>query len=61
MCTLAELRAADEMILVGTTSEVLPVVQIDDKSIGTGRPGPDRAGSGRLSAAKLNCWLARHP
>ena len=38
--TLAELLAADEVILFGTTIEVLPVVRIDDQAIGEGRPGP---------------------
>jgi len=31
---------AQEVFLTGTTSEVLPVVRVDDKSIGDGRPGP---------------------
>jgi D-alanine transaminase len=38
--TVAELRAADEVFLTGTTIEVLPVVQVDDRVIGDGRPGP---------------------
>ena len=38
--TLPELKAADEVILVGTTSEVVPIVQIDDVLIGSGNPGP---------------------
>jgi branched-chain amino acid aminotransferase len=36
----AQLGAVDEAILVGTTKEVLPIVQIDDIQIGDGRPGP---------------------
>jgi D-alanine transaminase len=36
---LAELYRADEVILTGTTSEVMPVVQVDGRSIGDGRPG----------------------
>ena len=56
---LAELAGAEEIILVGTTIEVLPVVRIDDKTIGTGRPGPVRGGSGMLIARKSNTgWLA---
>ncbi|MCI0379518.1 MAG: aminotransferase class IV [Gemmataceae bacterium] len=31
---------ADEIILTGTTSEVLPVVRVDGRKIGTGQPGP---------------------
>jgi D-alanine transaminase len=38
--TLAELKAADEVILVGTTSEVVPIVRIDEDTIGDGRGGP---------------------
>lgn len=38
--TLAELGAADEVFLLGTTIEVLPVVQIDGAPVASGRPGP---------------------
>ena len=50
--TLPELLAADEVILFGTTIEVLPVVRIDDQTIGGGRPGPiaRRLGDGLLHA-----------
>lgn len=34
------LYAADEVFLTGTTLEVLGVVQIDGKTIGSGQPGP---------------------
>jgi D-alanine transaminase len=34
------LHQADEVFLTGTTLEVLAVVQIDGKVIGSGRPGP---------------------
>jgi len=36
----SDLYAADEVFLTGTTVEVLPVVRIDRKVIGSGRPGP---------------------
>lgn len=36
----SELAAIDEMFLTGTTSEVLPVTQVDGRAIGDGRPGP---------------------
>ena len=36
----ADLYAADEVFLTGTTVEVLAVVRIDGKVIGDGRPGP---------------------
>ena len=44
----SELGAIDEMFLTGTTSEVLPVTEVDGKPIGAGRPGPV---TGRLVAA----------
>src|SRR5579885_607111 len=37
--TLAELKAADELILVGTTTEVVPIIRVDEAPIATGRPG----------------------
>jgi D-alanine transaminase len=38
--TLDELRASDEVLLLGTTIEVLPVILVDGTPIGDGRPGP---------------------
>ncbi len=38
--SVASLFASDEVFLTGTTLEVLGVVRIDGKSIGSGRPGP---------------------
>jgi len=37
---LVQLLSADEAFLTATTREVVPVVRVDDRSIGTGRPGP---------------------
>jgi D-alanine transaminase len=37
---LEHLHQADEVFLTGTTAEVLPIVKVDDKTIGTGLPGP---------------------
>jgi len=36
----ADLNAMDEMMIVGTGSEVTPVVQIDEKPEVNGQPGP---------------------
>lgn len=41
--TLAETLAADEVLLTGSSKGIVPVVQIDDAVIGSGRPGPDAA------------------
>lgn len=38
--TQAELLSADEIFLTSTTAEVLPVTRVDDRAIGTGKPGP---------------------
>ncbi len=35
-----ELREAEEIMLIGTTVEITPVVQVDDWIIGDGKPGP---------------------
>ena len=37
--TVEEYYAADEVILTSSTKEVLPIVQVDDFSIGSGVPG----------------------
>ena len=34
------LRDADELMLLGTTTEVMPVIQVDDWSVCDGHPGP---------------------
>jgi branched-chain amino acid aminotransferase len=35
----AELYHADEVFLTGTAAELVPVREIDDQAIGSGRPG----------------------
>ncbi|MCX8017607.1 MAG: D-amino acid aminotransferase [Rhodocyclaceae bacterium] len=39
----AEVRQADELWLTSSTKEVLPIVRLDDRPIGSGRPGPGYA------------------
>jgi len=36
----ADLKAADEAMILGTTAEVTPVVQVNDWKVGSGKPGP---------------------
>jgi branched-subunit amino acid aminotransferase/4-amino-4-deoxychorismate lyase len=36
----AEIPTFDEMIIIGTTVEITPVVQVNDHIIGSGQPGP---------------------
>jgi branched-chain amino acid aminotransferase len=35
-----DLFGADEAFLTSTTREAVPIVTVDDRTIGTGRPGP---------------------
>ncbi len=35
-----DLKRADELFLAGTTTEVLPIVELDGVAVGNGRPGP---------------------
>ena len=35
-----DLKEADEIMILGTTSEIMPVVQVDDWTVGSGEPGP---------------------
>ncbi len=37
---LPKLYAAQELFLTGTMAEAVPIVSVDGKSVGTGRPGP---------------------
>lgn len=37
---LTRLYDADELFITGTVSELVPIVMVDGKPIGTGRPGP---------------------
>jgi len=36
----SELPNAQELMILGTTTEVMPVVQVDDWLVGDGTPGP---------------------
>ncbi len=45
-----ELAGAREAFLTGTTSLVLPVVRVEDRTVGDGRPGPVTRLLGRLYA-----------
>lgn len=38
--TRDELWLADEVFMTGTAAEITPVVEIDNRTIGTGKPGP---------------------
>jgi D-alanine transaminase len=38
--TVDAFRKADEVFLVGTLSDVMPIVKVDGKQVGSGKPGP---------------------
>jgi D-alanine transaminase len=59
--TLAELKAADEVILVGTTSEVVPIIRIDEDTIGSGRGGPVTHRLWDAYRQDVERWLASPP
>lgn len=48
----SELASADELFLTGTTTDVMPIVRVNEKTIGSGRPGP--------TALRLNEALRAH-
>ncbi len=55
--TLDELRRADEVLLSGTTIEVMPVVTVDGTTIGDGTPGPLTRQLQAEFAAAVDRWL----
>lgn len=56
--TLAEVQAADEAFLVGTSTEIMPVATIDGKPVGKGRPGPIAKRLQEAYREELETWLA---
>ena len=54
--SLSEMYTADEVFTTGTMGELTPVVEIDGRCIGDGRPGPVTRRLSRLHAD----WVARH-
>jgi D-alanine transaminase len=56
--TLDELIAADEVLLVGTTTEVLSIVRIDGQAVADGRPGPVARRLQGAYRAAVERWLA---
>lgn len=59
--TLDDLKKADEVILVGTTIEVLPVSRIDDAAIAGGTPGPVCRKFQAVYREAVERWLAPQP
>jgi D-alanine transaminase len=59
--TLPELLAAEEIILVGTTSEVLSIVELDGRPIASRRPGPIAKRLWDAYHAEVGRWLLSLP
>lgn len=53
--TLAEMAEADEVFLSSTTSEVMPVTEIDGKKVKNGEPGPVSRKLQALFEAEIIC------
>ncbi|HEY2158582.1 MAG TPA: aminotransferase class IV [Isosphaeraceae bacterium] len=56
--TLDELKAADEVMLLGTTIEVLPVISIDGDRVGDGTPWPVARRLQTAYWAAVERWLS---
>lgn len=54
---LDELLAAREVIITSTTKGVMPVVAIDGRPIGDGRPGPMGRAASEAFAAHRDAWI----
>jgi D-alanine transaminase len=55
--TLNELEQADEVLLSGTTIEIMPVTRVDDREVGGGAPGPITRRLQRAFRETLQLWL----
>jgi branched-chain amino acid aminotransferase len=55
-----ELFGADEVFLTSTTREIVPVVAVDDRTIGDGRPGPVTKALLQRFREKAQILTARH-
>ncbi len=57
--TLDELKASDEVLLLGTTIDVMPVVSVDGHPIGEGTPGPVARRLRQAYNEAVAQWLAK--
>ena len=58
--TRDEMYVADEVFMTGTASEVTPVREVDQRSIGTGKPGPIAVGLQERYAAIVRGTDPKH-
>jgi D-alanine transaminase len=59
--TVPELIGADEVMLVGTTTEVLSIVRVDGQGVAAGSPGPISRRLQEAYRAAVERWLAPQP
>lgn len=55
-----DLYHADEAFLTGTAAELVPLVEVDDRPVGTGRPGPISTEIGEVFHAATHGQLDRY-
>jgi D-alanine transaminase len=55
--TSAELARADEVFVTGTTSDVMPIVSIDGRRVGSGLPGPVATQLGQLLTQRIEAGV----
>ncbi len=57
----SDLYYSEEMFLTGTAAEVTPIREVDDRPVGTGRPGPVTRRARELFAGTVAGELTTHP
>ncbi len=58
--TTTDLRLADEAFLTSSMIEIIPIVQVDEAALGTGRPGPVTTKLQKLYAGAVKAYIAGH-
>lgn len=58
--TRGELYGADELFFTGTAAEVTPIREVDDRPVGTGKPGPVTKRAQELFAQAVTGKLAEY-
>ena len=53
-----EMARADELFLAGTTSDVMPIVRVNERTVGSGVPGPITRQLSQLFRARLDACRA---
>ena len=59
--TRTDLYYADELFFTGTAAEVTPIREVDDKSVGSGEPGPVTRRAQELFMGTVTGELDTHP